>query len=104
MVPGRRQAGSSPSRSFLLLPKRKSCLFPMARRQTWIVRLRQRVPELANAWTAQVGAPISLTKYASTQAPGLFEFYGRMIQSYPLIDDRKRDDGRIAHIVREPVG
>lgn len=66
--------------------------------------LSRRLPELANAWTAQVGAPISLTKYASHQAPGLFEFYGKMIQSYPLIDDRKRDDGRIAHIVREPVG
>ena len=52
------------------------------------------VPELADAWTAQVGAPISLTKYASTQAPGLFEFYGKMIQTYPLVDERKRDDGK----------
>src|SRR5262245_37431248 len=26
--------------------------------------LSRRLPELANAWTAQVGAPISLTKYA----------------------------------------
>src|SRR5262245_45011792 len=66
--------------------------------------LSRRLPELANAWTAQVGAPISLTKYASTQAPGLFEFYGKMIQSYPMVDDRKRDDGRIAHIVKEPTG
>jgi len=66
--------------------------------------LTRRLPELANAWTAQVGAPISLTRYASTQAPGLFEFYGRMIQTCTLIDDRKRDDGRIAHIVREPAG
>jgi acyl-CoA reductase-like NAD-dependent aldehyde dehydrogenase len=66
--------------------------------------LERRLPELANVWTAQVGAPISLTKYASTQAPGLFEFYGKMIQTYPVVDERKRDDGRVARVVREPVG
>lgn len=66
--------------------------------------LKRRLPELAAAWTTQVGAPISLTKYASTQAPGLFEFYGKMIQEYPVVDERKRDDGRIARVVNEPVG
>ena len=66
--------------------------------------LQRRLPEIANAWTAQVGAPISLTKYASTQAPGLFEFYGKMIQTYPIVDERKRDDGKIARVVNEPVG
>jgi aldehyde dehydrogenase (NAD+) len=66
--------------------------------------LQRRLPELANAWTAQVGAPISLTKYASVQAPGLFEFYGKMIQTYPVVDERKRDDGKIARVVCEPVG
>src|SRR6185295_2794609 len=66
--------------------------------------LQRRLPELANAWTAQVGAPISLTKYASTQAPGLFEFYGKMIQTYPVVDERKRDDGKTARVVNEPVG
>ena len=66
--------------------------------------LERRLPELANVWTAQVGAPISLTKYASTQAPGLFEFYGKMIQTYPVEDERKRDDGRVARVVREPAG
>src|SRR4029434_5564349 len=63
-----------------------------------------RLPEIANAWTAQVGAPISLTKYASTQAPGLFEFYAKMIQTYPVVEERKRDDGKIARVVNEPVG
>ena len=66
--------------------------------------LSRRLPELAAAWTTQVGAPISLTQHASKQAPGLFEFYGKMIQSYPVVDERKRDDGRVARIVREPVG
>lgn len=66
--------------------------------------LSRRLPELAAAWTTQVGAPISLTQYASKQAPGLFEFYAKMIQTFPLVDERKRDDGRVARIVSEPAG
>jgi len=66
--------------------------------------LTRRFPEIVSAWTTQVGAPIALTQYASKQVPGLFEFYGKMIQTYPLVEERKRDDGRIARIVREPAG
>jgi len=66
--------------------------------------LTRRLPEIATVWTTQVGAPISLTQYASKQVPGLFELYGKMIQTYPVVDERKRDDGRVARIVREPVG
>ncbi len=66
--------------------------------------LEKRLPELSNAWTAQVGAPISLTKYAAAQAPMLFRYYGELISSYPVVQERKRDDGRMARIVREPVG
>jgi len=66
--------------------------------------LERRLPELSNAWTAQVGAPISLTKYASMQAPLLFRFYADLVASWPIVDERKRDDGRIARVVSEPVG
>ncbi|MDX1562766.1 MAG: aldehyde dehydrogenase family protein, partial [Gammaproteobacteria bacterium] len=66
--------------------------------------LEKRLPELAQAWTTQVGAPISFTRYASGQAPGLFEYYGKLIQEYPVVDERTRDDGKIARIVHEPVG
>jgi acyl-CoA reductase-like NAD-dependent aldehyde dehydrogenase len=66
--------------------------------------LTARLPELAQAWTTQVGAPISFTRYASGQAPGLFEYYGNLIKQTKLIDERVRDDGKIARIVREPVG
>ena len=66
--------------------------------------LTRRFPEIVSAWTTQVGAPIALTQYASKQVPGLFEFYGKMIQTYPIVEERKRDDGRIARIVREPAG
>jgi aldehyde dehydrogenase (NAD+) len=66
--------------------------------------LKQRLPELAHTWTAQVGAPISLTQYLVHQAPELFEYYGKLIQTYPLVDERRRDDGGLVRVVREPVG
>jgi acyl-CoA reductase-like NAD-dependent aldehyde dehydrogenase len=66
--------------------------------------LAARHGELAEAWTTQVGAPISFTTYASGQCAGLFEFYASLIESYPLVEDRQRDDGRLVRIVKEPVG
>jgi acyl-CoA reductase-like NAD-dependent aldehyde dehydrogenase len=67
-------------------------------------RLAARHSELAQAWTTQVGAPISFTRYASGQAAELFEYYGTLIQSYPLVEERRRDNGGLVRIVREPVG
>jgi acyl-CoA reductase-like NAD-dependent aldehyde dehydrogenase len=67
-------------------------------------KLKERLPELANTWTAQVGAPIGLTKYAVAQAPYLFELYGNLIQNYPIVDERKRDNGGLVRVVKEPVG
>jgi acyl-CoA reductase-like NAD-dependent aldehyde dehydrogenase len=66
--------------------------------------LEKRLPELAQAWTTQVGAPISFTRYASGQAPGLFAYYGNLIKQTKLVDERTRDDGRKVRVVREPVG
>jgi len=67
-------------------------------------QLRARLPELAQAWTTQVGAPISLTRYLSGQPPELFEYYGTLIQNYTLVDERRRDHGELVRIVKEPVG
>jgi len=66
--------------------------------------LKARLPELAQAWTTQVGAPISFTQYVSGQSPELFEYYGTLIQTYPLVDERRRDNGGLVRVVREPVG
>ncbi len=66
--------------------------------------LKARLPELAQAWTTQVGAPISLTRYLSGQPPELFEYYGTLIQSYPIVEERRRDHGELVRIVKEPVG
>ena len=67
-------------------------------------KIHARLPELAASWTAQVGAPISLTTHSVGQASTLFRYYAEMVRDAPEYDERKRDDGRVARIVREPVG
>jgi aldehyde dehydrogenase (NAD+) len=67
-------------------------------------QLKARLPELATTWTTQMGAPISLTRYLSGQPPELFEYYGKLIQSYPLVDERKGGHGERVRVVKEPVG
>ncbi len=66
--------------------------------------LRARQPELAQLWTTQVGAAISFTNYVSNQPADLFEYYGKIIQSYPLLDERRRDNGGLVRVVKEPIG
>lgn len=66
--------------------------------------LQARLPELAEAWTAQVGAVIGFTCKASHQAPDLFNFYAGLCDTYPFIDERTRSSGGHVRVVREPVG
>jgi aldehyde dehydrogenase (NAD+) len=66
--------------------------------------LSQRLDEIANAWTLQVGAPIMLTRKLVGQNPTLFNYYADLIEKYPFVDDRKRDDGGKVRVVKEPVG
>lgn len=66
--------------------------------------LRARHEELAQAWTLQVGAVISFTRYASAQPATLFEYYADLIRRYPLVDERQRNNGGVARVVKEPVG
>jgi acyl-CoA reductase-like NAD-dependent aldehyde dehydrogenase len=66
--------------------------------------LKARQPELAQLWTTQVGAAISFTRYVSGQPAELFEYYGNLIRSYPLVDERRRDNGGLVRVVKEPVG
>ena len=66
--------------------------------------LRERLPELSQAWTTQVGAPISFTRYVAGQSPDLFEYYGTLIQNYAFEDERSRDNGDRVRVVKEPVG
>lgn len=66
--------------------------------------LTERLDDIAEAWTLQVGAPISLTKKLVGQNPTLFNYYADLIESYPLDDERKRNDGGRVRVVKEPVG
>ena len=66
--------------------------------------LRARLPELAEVWTAQVGAVLGFTKYASGQVPGLFDYYANLCDTYDFVDERTRSSGGIARVVKEPAG
>jgi acyl-CoA reductase-like NAD-dependent aldehyde dehydrogenase len=66
--------------------------------------LGERLDDIAYAWTMQVGAPISLTKYLVGQNPTLFNYYADLAETYPFVDERKRDDGGKVKVVKEPVG
>ena len=66
--------------------------------------LKDRMPELAEAWTGQVGAVIGFTRKASYQVPGLFDYYGDLAQTYPFVDERTRSSGGKVRVVSEPVG
>jgi aldehyde dehydrogenase (NAD+) len=66
--------------------------------------LRARHEQLAQAWTLQVGAVITFTRYASAQPAQLFDFYADQIRKYKIVDERVRDKGGIARVVKEPVG
>ena len=66
--------------------------------------LTARMPELAEAWTGQVGAVIGFTSKASYQCPGLFSFYGDLCSTYPFIDERMGSMNNKVKVVAEPAG
>ena len=67
--------------------------------------LTARMPELAEAWTGQVGAVIGFTSKASYQCPGLFSFYADLCDTYPFIDERTGSmGGNKVRVVKEPAG
>lgn len=67
--------------------------------------LLARMPELAEAWTGQVGATIGFTNKASYQVPGLFKFYGELCDTYPFVEERIGSmGGNRVRVVQEPAG
>ena len=81
---------------------------PAAERARYLRRiaelLSQRLDDIAQSWTLQVGAPIMLTKKLVAQNPTLFNYYADLIERYPFVDERQRDDGGRVRVVKEPVG
>jgi aldehyde dehydrogenase (NAD+) len=67
--------------------------------------LMARMPELAEAWTGQVGAVLGFTNKASYQCPGLFKFYGELCSTYDFVDERIGSmGGNKVRVVKEPAG
>ena len=66
--------------------------------------LAERLDDIAHSWTLQVGAPIMLTKKLVGQNPALFRYYADLAETFPFVDDRRRDDGGKVRVVKEPVG
>lgn len=66
--------------------------------------ITSRLDEIAWAWTRQVGAPISLTRKLVPQNATLFSHYATLIESYPFLEHRRRDDGGDVRILSEPIG
>lgn len=66
--------------------------------------IEARLPEIAWAWTTQVGAPITLAKKLVGQNVTLFRYYAELIETRPFRSDRQRDDGGAVRVLREPVG
>jgi aldehyde dehydrogenase (NAD+) len=66
--------------------------------------LDKRLPEVAQAWTLQVGIPIAQAQYLVSQGPELFDYYGTLVPSVSFSDERPRAGGRPARVLREPVG
>ena len=81
---------------------------PPAERASYLRRIAAlitaRLDEIAWAWTLQVGAPISLTRKLVPQNATLFNHYAELIEKYPFMDIRHRDDGGEVRVLREPVG
>jgi aldehyde dehydrogenase (NAD+) len=66
--------------------------------------LKARMPELAEAWTGQVGAVIGFTSKASYQVPGLFDYYAGLCDTYPFVDERTRSRAARCGWCKEPAG
>jgi len=67
--------------------------------------LLARMPELAEAWTGQVGAVIGFSSKASYQVPGLFKFYGELCDTYEFVEERIGSmGGNKVRVVKEPAG
>ncbi|RVV98227.1 aldehyde dehydrogenase [Mesobaculum littorinae] len=66
--------------------------------------IEDRLDEIAQVWTAQVGAPIMLTRKLCGQNATLFNYYADLIESYPFVREETRGDGGTTRVVKEPVG
>lgn len=67
--------------------------------------LRQRIPELADAWVEQIGALAGVAPFVISGGVGWFDFYASLAATYPWTEQRALSDSPGTGLVlREPVG
>lgn len=68
--------------------------------------IEARLGEIADSWTGQMGAPITLTKILAPQNVTLFRYYADLIDSnaYAFTEERERANGGRTVIAKEAVG
>jgi acyl-CoA reductase-like NAD-dependent aldehyde dehydrogenase len=67
-------------------------------------RLAARSEDLAQAATAEIGMPITMSRMSQDAGVGYLRFYADLARTYPFREDRLRQDGKTTRILREPVG
>ena len=67
--------------------------------------LAKRAPELANAWTEQVGALAVVAPFMVGLAGAMIDYYVALADSFAFVERHKPADGAgVAFVAREPVG
>ncbi len=67
--------------------------------------LRERAPEISQAWTGQVGVVVAFTKLAGNRCAEVFDWVANLADKFPWEEERKPSYGKgTALLVREPVG
>ncbi|MFE9327567.1 aldehyde dehydrogenase [Nocardia sp. NPDC052278] len=67
--------------------------------------LLARSEDLAQAGTAEIGMPITMSRLAHSDAAiGYLRYYAEMVRTFPFRDDRPRQDGKVTRVLHEPVG
>jgi len=66
--------------------------------------LRKREPELARAWTAQVGGLASFAPVMTGGATAVFQSIAAMADSFPFVEKREAEQVDTAIVAREPAG
>ncbi|MFD1913531.1 aldehyde dehydrogenase [Halodurantibacterium flavum] len=69
-------------------------------------QIEARLGEIAESWTRQMGAPITLTRILAPQNVTLFRYYADLIDSnsFSFEDERTRSNGGRTVVAKEPVG
>ncbi|SCW81012.1 aldehyde dehydrogenase (NAD+) [Sphingobium faniae] len=69
----------------------------------WADAIEARADDLANAYSTEIGIPISTTRYTAAALPGILRGAVETARAYRFVDERPATGGK-ALVTREPVG